>query len=435
MKKTDKPTLAQVENDEINRIMEEFAKFAKEGRFPEDGTALREKFEELVRGSKRENKQPSSGELIELTQKSAGKVADIKKNATLHKFVLDNRETLLQLLQPEKQRKSRKFRQSGHFVDQKLKFSMPNDPAPSLFDLISTETKDKIVRNNVEIRTEGIRLTAPQDKLMTALMRLLHDKSEHHNEKSENFYRGNLETQVVPYGGKGQKSPSAMIRIYPSELYKAYLDSGDYSGADIKFIKTLLQDTEQQKFLIIYEKKYEVSSAKGQKEYRTDRIEDFQSLFKIVRFFEGLTEEERRELDKNNEVVREKRGELVIAFNPLLTDQINAKYVEYPEDINRRTLIATGGHKLVTESVIALRDWMLREISTKRKIAEINDTKIPFLLKLDKYVQQKRKKLIQARVQSAIQAVKNLGLITHHEVVTGAQGQWKHIFHLNLDFE
>ena len=291
------------------------------------------------------------------------------------------------------------------------------------------------MRNNVEIRTEGIRLTAPQDKLMTALMRLLHEKSEHHNEKSENFYRGNLETQVVPYGGKGQKSPSAMIRIYPSELYKAYLDSGDYSGADIKFIKNLLQDTEQQKFLIIYERKYEVSSAKGQKEYRTDRIEDFQSLFKIVRFFEGLTEEERRELDQNNEVVREKRGELVIAFNPLLTDQINAKYVEYPEDINRRTMIAAGGHKLVTESVIALRDWMLREISTKRKTAEINDTKIPFLLKLDNYVQQKRKKLIQARVQSAIQVVKNLGLITNHEIVVGASGQWKHIFHLNLDFE
>ena len=226
-----------------------------------------------------------------------------------------------------------------------------------------------------------------------------------------------------------------MIRIYPSELYKAYLDNNDYSGADIKFIKTLLQDTEQQKFLIIYERKYEVSSAKGQKEYRTDRIEDFQSLFKIVRFFEGLTEEERRELDQNNEEVREKRGELVIAFNPLLTDQINAKYVEYPEDINRRTMIATGGHKLVTESVVALRDWMLREISTKRKTAEINDIKLPFLLKLDNYVQQKRKKLIQARVQSAIQAVKNLGLITDHEVVVGASGQWKHIFHLNLDFE
>ncbi len=433
MKKTNKPNPEQLE--EIDNIMEEFERWVKEGRFPEDVSALRLKFEELVRSNKRENKEPTSDEWSELTQKQPGSVVDIKKNTTLHKFVLNNRETLLQLLQPDKVRKSRKFRQSGHFVDQKLKFSVPNDPNPSLFDLISTETKDKIVRNNVEIRTEGIRLTAPQDKLMNALMRLLHEKSEHHNEKAENFYRGNLETQVVPYGGKGQKSPSAMIRIYPSELYKAYLDNNDYSGADIKFIKTLLQDTEQQKFLIIYERKYEVSSAKGQKEYRTDRIEDFQSLFKIVRFFEGLTEEERRELDQNNEEVREKRGELVIAFNPLLTDQINAKYVEYPEDINRRTMIATGGHKLVTESVVALRDWMLREISTKRKTAEINDIKLPFLLKLDNYVQQKRKKLIQARVQSAIQAVKNLGLITDHEVVVGASGQWKHIFHLNLDFE
>ena len=136
------------------------------------------------------------------------------------------------------------------------------------------------MRNNVEIRTEGIRLTAPQDKLMTALMRLLHEKSEHRNEKSENFYRGNLETQVVPYGGKGQKSPSAMIRIYPSELYKAYLDSGDYSGADIKFIKNLLQDTEQQKFLIIYERKYEVSSAKDKRNTEQTGSRTFRACLK-----------------------------------------------------------------------------------------------------------------------------------------------------------
>ena len=426
MKKTD-----PVEESLVTNITEEIKKWVQEGRLPENMSA--EELEAVIK--KWADRKRSTDDLSELFPRQGGKVEDIKKNAALHKFVLDNRDTLLQLLQPEKARKSRKFRQSGHFVDQKLKFTVPSDPSPSLFDLISTETKDKITRNNVEIRTEGIRLTAPQDKLMTALMRLLHEKSEHRNEKAENFYRGNLETQVVPYGGRGQKSPSAMIRIYPAELYKAYLDSGDYSGADIKFIKTLLQDTEQQKFLIIYERKYEVSSNKGHKEYRTDRIEDFQSLFKIVRFFEGLTEEERRELDQNNETVREKRGELVIAFNPLLTDQINAKYVEYPEDINRRTMIACGGHKLVTESVIALRDWMLREISTKRKTAEINDTKLPFLLKLDKYVQQKRKKLIQARIQTAIQAVKNLGLITHHEMAVGASGQWKHIFHLNLDFE
>ena len=33
------------------------------------------------------------------------------------------------------------------------------------------------------------------------------------------------------------------------------MDNDDYSGADIKFIKRVLKDTEAQKFLIIYERK------------------------------------------------------------------------------------------------------------------------------------------------------------------------------------
>ncbi|NGX47641.1 MAG: hypothetical protein K1000chlam3_01020 [Chlamydiae bacterium] len=32
-------------------------------------------------------------------------------------------------------------------------------------------------------------------------MRLLHEKSEHKNEKSERFYSGNIEAEMVPYGG------------------------------------------------------------------------------------------------------------------------------------------------------------------------------------------------------------------------------------------
>ena len=356
----------------------------------------------------------------------------IKKKRSFHKFILDNKENLLKILQQPSDKK-RKFRQSGHFVDQKLKTAIP-EKQTTIFDILSTETKEKIHQHGVEMRTEGIRLTPPQDKLMTALMRLLHEKSETRNEKSPHFYSGNVETQIVPYGGQGKESKSATIRIYPSELYKAYLDSDDYSGADIKFIKSVLQDTEQQKFLLIYERKYQISTVKGTKKTITDRIEDFQSLFKIIRFYEGLTDEEKKELDQGNEELRERRGELIIAFNPILTDQINSKYVEYPEDINRRTMIAAGGHKLITESTIALRDYLLRDMSNKRKTTEINEEKLTIILKLENYLKEKRKKRVEQRITSSIQTVKNLGLITHHERIIGSSCQWKYIFHLNQDF-
>ena len=196
--------------------------------------------------------------------------------------------------------------------------------------------------SNIEIWSEGIRLSPPQDKLINALMRLLHEKSENRNEKSEYFYSGNVESNSVLYGGGGKESKSARMRLSPSELYKAYLDANDYSGEEIRFIKSVLYDTEQQKFLIIYERKYEVVE-RGRKEKRTDRIEDFQSLFKIISFFEGLTDKEKKGLDQGNEEIRERRGELIIAINPLLTDQINSKYVEYPEDINQEPLSLPGG--------------------------------------------------------------------------------------------
>lgn len=341
-------------------------------------------------------------------------------------FVEENRETILKLLHVPI--KPRKYRQSGHFVDQKLKYAIP-DQNPTIFDLISSETKEKISRHGgVGIRAEGIRLTPPQDKLINALLHLLYLKSESRDEASRTFYGGNVPAQIVPYGGKGQQGRSAIIRITPAELYKAYLNKSRYSGADIRFIKSVLHDTEQQKFLIIYERKYQES---GRRELKTDRIEDFQSLFKILHFFEGLTEEQSKQLDQGAEGLREKKSELIIAFNPILTDQIHSKYVEYPEDINRRTMIAAGGHRLVTESVIALRDWMLREISVKRKVAEINEDRLPFVLKLDQYVKEGRKKLILERTDKAIQVVKNLSLITKHERVNGAQGQWKHVFTLN----
>lgn len=423
---------------------EEFEKWVKLGGIPGDLAQFASKeFEEAVKKiraskemaerAKNENRELTPEDWLELAKSYPTNLEDVGKASELIQFVLKNREVLLKLLkQPVP--KTRKIRHAGHFVDQKLKYSTL-DKQPSLFDMVSAETKEKMAVRNVEIRTEGIRLSPPQDKLMNALMRLLHEKSENKNEKSEQFYSGNEESQLVPYGGSGQKSKSAVLRLSPAELYKAYLDSEDYSGDEIKFIKSVLHDTEQQKFLIIYERKYEIVGEKGRKEKRRDRIEAFQSLFKIISFFEGLTEEERKGLDQGDERIRESRGELIIAINPLLTDQINSKYVEYPEDINRRTVIAAGGHRLVTESIIALRDYMLREISAGRKTSEINEEKLVFLLKLDNYVKSNRKSRIQDRIKSAIQSVKNLGLIKDYEKIIGASGQWKYVFGLNPDFE
>ena len=75
------------------------------------------------------------------------------------------------------------------------------------------------------------------------------------------------------------------------------------------------------------------------------------------------------------------------------------------------------------------------KLAIKRYLVEINEEKFIYLLKLDNYIQAKRKKLIQQRVDGAIQFGRKLGLVLSYERVIGAQGQWKYIFHLNEKFE
>lgn len=354
---------------------------------------------------------------------------EIEKGLAFYKFIQDNKEILKKLLGEEKKAPS-KFRQSGHLLDQTLKYNDPKSKQLTFFDAIQLETKNKIEHSKIEIKAEGIRLSPTEDKLMKAINKLLYEKSEHKNEESEEFYTGNEQGQLIPYGGQGQTAKAALLRIIPAELYKAYLDRDDYSGDDIKFIKKTLNELANKKFLIVYDRK-----RKENGKIVTDRIEDFQALIKLVNYIEGLSEADLKKLNSGDTEIREKRGELLIALNPIFIDQINTKYVEYPFDINRRTTIAAGGHLYITESMIVLRDYMLREISSKRFEVEINEDKLPYVIRLDQYIKSRRKKLTAQRIADAIECCKKLGIILDVDIITGSEGQRKYVFKLNKNFE
>ena len=347
---------------------------------------------------------------------------------------LTRKEIVTFLEEVRKPKKKQKNRIGGHYLDKKLEYEYPKDKQLSLFDKISPQMANKIEELKIEITTVGIRLTPSEDKLMNAIYKLLHEKSENRNKDSELFYSGNEQHQVVPYGGTSQEAKAVMLRLKPTELYKEYVGEDEYSGKEISNIKSVLYGLNQKKFLIIYDRKRVILNGKT-KENRTDRIEEFASLIHIVSYIEDMTDAEVQSLNKGEDSVREKKGELIIALNPLLTDQISSKYVEYPTDINKRTMIASGGHLHVTESINALRDYMLREMSNKRYKCEINFERLPYVLKLDNYIKNYRKKLIQQRVDGAIKAVRNLGIILDVEITDGARGQKKYIFTLNKDFE
>jgi hypothetical protein len=346
---------------------------------------------------------------------------------------LTRKEIVTFIEEIRKPKKTPKYRQSGHLVDEKLKY-LPSNSQSSLFDIISPETRQKIEESELQVKAEGIKLTPPESKLIHALNRILHEKSLNtKNSRGENFYEGNVPSEVVPYGA-GMQAKAVVIKFRPSELYKAYIGHDEYSGHDIQFVNNTLHKVESKKVLMKYDRIKKVIKDK-KTETLTDRIEDFQSLIRIISFIPDLTDEEKDLLDRGDTSIREAKGEIIIALNPIFTDQIDTKFIEFPVDTNRRLVIAAGGHNKVTSSMMTLMEWMLREISNKRYKAELNEEKLPFVLGLDKYVKQGRKKILQERIAKDIEAITNMGIILQSEKVPNSTGGFKWVFHLNKDYE
>jgi len=326
-----------------------------------------------------------------------------------------------------------KTRHSGHFIDQKLKYNKPSDEPPTLFDDLLPETQNKIEEENIERITEGIRLSKTGEKLINSILNLLQIKSNTKiNEKNkpadpEKFYTGNLPAQEVKFGGD---SLAPMLRITPHELFTEVTGTKDYSGYDIKTYNTALMELSSKQYLIKYLRHRKSFNGKPV----IDRVEEYIPLIRIIKYYEGLSKEENKLLDEKDNNLSQKRGEIIIRLNPLFRDQLDTKFILYPVDINKRTEIASGGSHKVTEAITKLRDYLLRALSNKTYTVTINKTNLPYILGLDNYIKESRKKLISQRVEESLQAVKNLGLALEIKKITGAKYQPQYQFILNKDF-
>jgi hypothetical protein len=126
---------------------------------------------------------------------------------------------------------------------------------------------------------------------------------------------------------------------------------------------------------------------------------------------------------------------MILRLNPLFTDQIDTKFIVFPEDIDRRTAIAAGSlNGRYPEAIIRLRDYLVREISNKRFNPEIGAEKLPYQLGLDGFIKDRRRKKIKETIEKAFNAVKALGLVEKIEEIPGAQGQKKYVFSLNKEW-
>lgn len=314
--------------------------------------------------------------------------------------------------------------QSGHYGDMKLKHNYKEikKGIDTTIDFEDIGLAEFIREEKVVL---GIRLSVSEDRVLNSILKLLHDKSDR-NLGSENFFRGNLPVEKNRYGGQIVDFP--VLKFSPSELYKEYIGKNDYSGAEAIHVKETLVNLASKNFLFIY--KRHKFDEKGNE--LLDRIEEYQPLLKIIQYYENITPQEDLELDNNKKL--SEKGTIVVSLNHIFIDQIDTKFIEYPNDINQKTVIASGGVRKVTESNIKIRDYFLRELSNGHSTCEINDDKLPYILGLDNFIKAGKKKRIEKKVLDSITFALNLKIISNYEIISGSQSQDKYKFYLNTSF-
>ena len=176
-------------------------------------------------------------------------------------------------------------------------------------------------------------------------------------------------------------------------------------------MRQILTEMDNKRFLLSY-----VETTKKKDGGRIERkIEDFRKLLHIVKISQTEYNKEDIELSKTEETV--------ILLSPIFRRQIDSKFILYPNDINRRTVIAYGSHNL-SDVALRLRDYLMRELSSKHYQPEIAVHKLHYLL-AEKWMRESRKKKVKESTDKAIETVKALGLLLSYEIKKTSTGEPK----------
>jgi hypothetical protein len=326
--------------------------------------------------------------------------------------------TILQKLEPDKT-KTGTFKYAGHLIDQTLKSNYPDKRRAPLFDYLETRTKDKIQKANVEITeiVEGIKLSPSEKKIVDSLAKLLSEKSQTEDSQKDNYYTG-IGEEYMNYGGEEVTIPKLASTLY--EITKEYKGGGSFSGKDVENVKQILKALDTKRFLLKYIE--ETKNKNGTKKQR--KIEEYKPIIRIIKISET-------DYSRENAIINEKE-EIVIHLSPIFRRQIETKFILYPNDIIKRTQIAYGNDK-VSDITMRLRDYLIREVSSKRYKPQIGLDRLYYTL-AEKWMEEGRKKMVKEYTEKAIETAIALGILIDYEIMEGATGETKIVFNLNKDW-
>jgi len=338
---------------------------------------------------------------------------------------LEKREAEIQAREKalKKKEKPGSFKRAGHLTDQILKYNYPKDHSGQLpiFNSLTDKTQSDIKEGGiveVEEVVEGIRLSPSETKVIDCLCKLLHERSQNSDPKNEDYYSGNKPYDLIEYGGGKTPAPNLAFTLY--ELTKEYKGEEYVGGKDIENVKQILTELDNKRFLLSYKE----TTKKKDGGRIESKIEEFRKLVHIAQISQTEYSKDGIELSKTQETI--------VVLSPIFRRQIDSKFILYPNDINRRTIIAYGSQNL-SDIALRLRDYLLRELSYKHYEPEIGLERLYYLV-AEKWMKESRKKKVKEYTDKALETVKALGLLLSYEVKPGATGELKVVFNLNKEW-
>lgn len=348
-------------------------------------------------------------------------------------------DNLLKPAQPTKATTDKYLvKQSGHYVDQRLInnrriIKKPKASQPE-FEFIKEEDRERAEamqheRNMPAYTVKGIQLSPSEDKLMNILLRFLHD----------GYYAEGVDTEL--YGQT--KDRGAVLIFTPYQLISQYTGTTDYSGKEIQNVNQVLNNLADRKFWISYQRKY-----KEKGENRTDRIDSYEPLITIKKYYKGLTDEENNNLKTGDLSADNQKSRIGITLHPCTMDQFDTKFILRPSDIDEQIELAAGGPKKVNEAMKLLSLELFRQLgalstnkNTSNKDSDgyywpIDKANLPYYLGevLTKKADRSDWPYVRKHTEAAIDVCKKLGLLLNVKETTGAKGQIVCKFYINMDY-
>lgn len=320
----------------------------------------------------------------------------------------------------EKQKNKEPYKISAHLIEQTLK---PGRIQRTLFDPIRREEIESIENKSF---IDGIDLTASEHKIIYSICKLLHNKSQTKDPTREDYYTGDAGAILVPsksIEAPGEKVQAPQIYCTLYELTKEYSGGGNPGGKQIENVESILAELKEKKFTFTYK---QTIKKKGKNVERA--ITGQRALLHIDLATEKVDQEE---------TLREK----IITLEPIFRNQIESKFLLYPQDHIKRIEEAWGSKK-APSIVFSMVDYLNQIRSGKqgkgRSAGEIKSSIYVSNLykKIDpKTLNQGKKSRLKSNIEKALAVCKEIGLLVDYDLGTGKTGEKMYTFYINKKWE